>query len=81
MIQNILITLIYLLFNFTSVQCTNALEHKIAKKTKSHLFPHILDAETYTLNVRNVKTLKAHENYLWIGTAKGVIRYNLIFVK
>ncbi len=75
--QNILIALICLFFNFLLVQPGNALEHKITDKTNSRTFPYILDAETYSLNVRNVKTLKAYDRYLWIGTAKGAIRYDL----
>jgi len=75
--QNILIALALLLLTFSSIQSANALEHKIADKTNGQVSPYILDAETYSLNVRNVKTLKAYGRYLWIGTAKGAIRYDL----
>ncbi len=45
-------------------------------KTKGELFPHILKAETYTLNTRNVKSLTRQGHDLWVGTTSGLIRYN-----
>ena len=75
--QNFLITIIAIFIIFSFSKPANGLEKKVAKKTIGIQFPYIVDAETYSLNVRNVKALKAQGSYLWIGTVKGIIRFDI----
>jgi ligand-binding sensor domain-containing protein len=53
-----------------------AFEKRVAKKTTGEPYPHILKKETFTINTRNIKVLKENENYLWIGTSNGLLRYD-----
>ena len=53
-----------------------AFENSIAKKTSGESYPHILQKETFTINTRNIKVLNASDKYLWIGTSKGLLRYD-----
>lgn len=48
-----------------------------SKTVKGEDSPHILKVGTYSLNTRNVKTLKAQGPYLWVGTTLGAIRYDI----
>lgn len=48
----------------------------ISLKTHGENSPHILNANNFSLNARNVKALKSQGNMLWIGTSMGVIKYN-----
>jgi len=52
-------------------------DNKLAKITTGEIYPHIVKKNTFTLNTRNIKALQAGDNYLWIGTNKGLIRYDL----
>ena len=52
-------------------------DRKIENITTGEIYPHILKKNTFTLNTRNIKVLKAGNNFLWIGTNKGLIRYDL----
>ena len=53
-----------------------AFESPIADKTLGNSHPHILKKETFTINTRNIKVLKAKNNFLWIGTSNGLLRYD-----
>ena len=53
-----------------------AFENPIAGKTLGNPYPHILKKETFTINTRNIKVLKAKDNYLWIGTSNGLLRFD-----
>ncbi|MBI4389454.1 MAG: hypothetical protein HY580_04680, partial [Nitrospinae bacterium] len=53
-----------------------ALPPEPASKTSGTVFPHILKTETYELNARNIKVLKAHGKTLWMGTSMGVVAYD-----
>ena len=53
-----------------------AFENPIAVNTLGNPYPHILKKETFTINTRNIKVLKAKDNYLWIGTSNGLLRYD-----
>ncbi len=48
----------------------------LAAKTRAELYPHILKSDAFELNVRNIKALAIQGRYLWMGTSKGVIRYD-----
>ena len=48
----------------------------ISLKTHGENSPYILNANNFSLNARNVKALKSQGNMLWIGTSRGVIKYN-----
>ena len=52
-------------------------DKKIENITTGEIYPHIVKKNTFTLNTRNIKVLKAGNNFLWIGTNKGLIRYDL----
>ncbi len=53
-----------------------AFDKPIASKITGADSPHILKANNFSLNARNVKTLKSQGNLLWVGTSMGVIRYD-----
>ena len=53
-----------------------AFENPIAGKTLGNPYPHILKKETFTINTRNIKVLRAKDNYLWIGTSNGLLRFD-----
>ena len=53
-----------------------AFENSIADKTLGNPYPHILKKETFTINTRNIKVLKANDNHLWIGTSNGLLRFD-----
>ena len=53
-----------------------AFDKPIASKITNTDSPHILKANNFSLNARNVKTLKSQGNLLWVGTSMGVIRYD-----
>jgi len=53
-----------------------AFEKPVAEKTSGAPYPHIIKKETFTINTRNIKVLKAEKNYLWIGTSNGLLRYD-----
>ncbi|MEK9629643.1 MAG: two-component regulator propeller domain-containing protein [Nitrospinota bacterium] len=55
-----------------------AFEKPVANKTSGEPYPHIFKKETFTINTRNIKVLKADKNYLWIGTSKGLLRYDTL---
>ncbi len=48
----------------------------LSAKTKGNASPHILKADEFSLNTRNVKVIRSAGKYLWIGTADGVLRYD-----
>jgi ligand-binding sensor domain-containing protein len=49
----------------------------ISEKTTGVPYPHILKKQTFDLNTRNIKVLTSKDRHLWIGTGRGVIRYNI----
>lgn len=67
------LTLIFFLF---LPESAFPFENQAAKTTTGEPYPHILKKDTFTLNTRNIKVLKAGKKYLWIGTNKGLIRYD-----
>ena len=68
----IVIILIFFLADFA-----DSFEKKIEKMTIGEPYPHILKKDTFTLNTRNIKVLKAGKKYLWVGSNKGLIRYDI----
>ena len=72
------ITIIYclLIFIFLFPATGKTFDKKLTKKSKGESFPYTLKSDNFSLNARNVKILKSHENFLWIGTSMGVIKYD-----
>ena len=66
---------ILIALNLRSVN-SMAFENPVASKTFGNPYPHILKKETFTINTRNIKVLKAKDNYLWIGTSNGLLRFD-----
>ena len=69
----VLILLIYL---YLIPDCAESFKKQIEKITTGEPYPHILKKDTFSLNTRNIKVLKAGKKYLWIGTNKGLINYD-----
>jgi ligand-binding sensor domain-containing protein len=67
--------IISILAGFPAVQI-EAFEKPLAAKTTGKPSPHILKADEFSLNTRNVKVLTAQGETLWIGTANGVLKYD-----
>ena len=63
------------IFTWTFTSSSHALN--IFSSTQEKSYSHILKLQTYTLNTRNVKIVKAQKNKLWIGTTRGAIRYDI----
>ena len=60
---------------FLPVQA-HAFDKPLATKTEGTSSRHILKADAFTLNTRNVKVIRSAGKTLWIGTANGVLRYD-----
>lgn len=54
----------------------HAFDQPLSAKTQGIASPHILKADEFSLNTRNVKVIRSAGKYLWIGTADGVLRYD-----
>ena len=71
--SHIIIVLIYL---YLLPDFVDSFEKQIEKITTGEPYPHILKKDTFTLNTRNIKVIRAGKKYLWIGTSNGLIRYD-----
>ena len=71
------ILLLFLIIATISLKTLNAFALRPLESTIAENFPNILKLDAYTLNTRNVKTIKAQGNFLWIGTSLGLIRYDI----
>ncbi len=67
---------IFIATSFSLIGNAYTFEKQVAEKTYGEPYPHILKKETFTLNTRNIKVLKADGKYLWIGTSHGLLRYD-----
>jgi ligand-binding sensor domain-containing protein len=63
-------------FSFITVDTACSFSASISKKTNGEPYPHILKKQTFDLNTRNIKVLTSQGKHLWMGTGRGIIRYD-----
>jgi ligand-binding sensor domain-containing protein len=62
--------------SFIPLDTARAFSASISDQTSGEPYPHILKKQTFDLNTRNIKVLTSQGRHLWMGTGRGVIRYD-----
>ena len=62
--------------SFITLDTACSFSASISKKTTGEPYPHILKKQTFDLNTRNIKVLTSQGKHLWMGTGRGIIRYD-----
>jgi ligand-binding sensor domain-containing protein len=72
----IIIFILTAVASFIPIDTLNAFDTALPPNTSGEPYPHILKTQTFDLNTRNIKVLTSQGQHLWMGTGRGVIRYN-----